>query len=193
MTTLLFSFTARFLHSLAPPPRRGRLPNCSVLPAYTHERRVSRRPGRQPGAATSRGGARAHAPGPQGHSRAPIPGRRSRQLAPQRQPWRRAPPTRPPKGNHARDRPHGQEGRRPSGAGGGPNPTEAAANTGHPQHGGPVDSTMRSAGSAANQPRDQPTMGTPRVHPAEVAPGDVMRKYRPRAARNKRIAAWHSR
>ena len=88
---------------------------------------------------------------------------------------------------------HGQEGRRPSEAGGGPNPTEVATNTGHPQHGGPVDSTMRSAGSAANQPRDQPTMGTPRVHPAEVAPGDVMRKYRLRAARNKRIAAWHSR
>ena len=72
-------------------------------------------------------------------------------------------------------------------------PTEVATDTGHPQHGGPVDSTMRSAGSAANQPRDQPTMGTPRVHPAEVAPGDVMRKYRLRAARNKRIAAWHSR
>ena len=191
---------------------------------------------------------RAHAPGLQGHSRAPIPGRRSRQPASRRQPRKRAPPTRPPKGTHARDRPHGQEGRRPSGAGGGPNPTEAAANTGHPQHGGPVDSTMRSAGSAADQPRDQPTMGTPWIHPAaqpygsarpstrvgrrpqgrrnsgrngrgsyrpprwlgplgtgaprhphslvtpaEVAPGDAMRKHRLRAARNRRIAARHSR
>ena len=134
-------------------------------------------------------------PGPQGHSRAPIPGRRSRQLAPQRQPRRRAPPTRPPKGTHARDRPHGQEGRRPSGRrrpephrGGREHRPSATRRPGRFDH-----AFRRLRGRSATRPTHQGYAGDPPRHPAEVVPGDVMRKYRPRAARNKRPAAWHSR